>query len=125
MCRASILIYLGTPFADRLMQGGVLIFIAARALAWTPVQRRANYIIPCLQVILGIALGLLGLLDIGSRRVTLDDGQGLNHHLNPLYLLLQQRLPLFVVLGGYALTLCGQLVTARITRRKMQTGNAA
>lgn len=71
------------------------------------------------QMIIGLGIGLLGLLDIGSRQITLDgsnstDDDAHDHHLNPLYVLLEKRLPLFVVLGAYGLSVCLEAIIRRI-----------
>lgn len=86
-------------------------------MAWNTTSR-TGYIIHAIQMISGLGLGLLGLLDIGSKRVTLDGSDGLNHHLNPLYVLLQARLPLVMVLGVYGTVFVGGTVTARVMRKR-------
>lgn len=96
----------------------MLILIALRSLAWRKPRHKSIYIVYGFQITLGLALGLLGLLDIGSRRVTLDGSNGLDHHLNPLYVLLQERLPLFVVLGVYGLTILTEAAVMRIAHRR-------
>jgi len=69
-------------------------------------------------MISGLGLGLLGFLDIGSKRVTLDGSDGLNHHLNPLYVLLQARMPLVMVLAVYGVVYVVGTVTGMILGRR-------
>ena len=69
-------------------------------------------------MISGLGLGLLGLLDIGSKRVTLDGSDGLNHHLNPLYVLLQARIPLVMVLAVYGVMYVGGSITGLVLGRR-------
>lgn len=69
-------------------------------------------------MISGLGLGLLGLLDIGSKRVTLDGSDGLIHHLNPLYVLLQARIPLVMVLAVYGVVYVGGSVTGLVLGRR-------
>lgn len=95
-------------------QGGVLILVALRSLAWSKPKHAAGYVVHGLQVTFGLGLALLGVLDIGSRRITVDGEGGANHNLNPLYVLLQQRLPLFVVLGVYGLTVSTEAAVLRL-----------
>lgn len=106
--------------ADALVQGGVLILIAVRSWAWSKPRSRAQYAIYITQMIMGLGIGLLGLLDIGSRQLALDgDDDGRDGHLiNPLYVLLEKRLPLFVVLGAYSLGLLLEVVIWRITAKR-------
>ena len=88
-----------------------------RQMAWNQTTG-TGYIVHAVQIIAGLGLGFLGFLDIGSKRVTLDGSDGLNHHLNPLYVLLQARLPLVMVLGIYGVVFIGGAVTGRILRRR-------
>jgi hypothetical protein len=98
-------------------QGGVLILIGLRQLAWDD-NHRTNHAVHALQIISGLGLGLLGFLDIGSKRVTLDGSDGLNHHLNPLYVLLQARMPLVMVLLVYGLVFIGGTLIGRYVGRR-------
>jgi hypothetical protein len=98
-------------------QGGVLILINLRQMAWNQTSS-TGYIIHAFQIITGLGLGLLGLLDIGSERVTLDGSDGLDHHLNPLYVLLQARVPLVMVLAVYGVVFVGGSVGERVMRGK-------
>jgi hypothetical protein len=98
-------------------QGGVLILIGLRQLAWNNTSR-SSYAVHALQIISGLGLGLLGFLDIGSKRVTLDGSDGLNHHLNPLYVLLQARMPLVMVLLVYGLVVIGGTLIGRYMGRR-------
>ena len=90
--------------------------IGLRQLAWSSTCR-ASYAVHALQIVAGLGLGLLGFLDIGSKRVTLDGSDGLNHHLNPLYVLLQARMPLVMVLLVYALVFVGGTLMGRYMGR--------
>jgi hypothetical protein len=69
----------------------------------------------------GLGLGLMGLLDIGSKRVTLDGSNGLNHHLNPLYVLLQAKLPLVVVLAVYGVVFVGGAIMSRLMIKRTRS----
>jgi hypothetical protein len=84
-------------------------------MAWNKTSS-TGYIIHAIQMITGFGLGLLGFLDIGSKRVTLDGSDGLNHHLNPLYVLLQARMPLVMVFAVYGVVYVGGTVAARVLR---------
>lgn len=86
-------------------------------MAWNQTTS-TRYVIHAIQMIAGLGLGLLGFLDIGSKRVTLDGSDGLNHHLNPLYVLLQARLPLVMVLGVYGAVFVGGSITGSVLGRK-------
>jgi len=94
-----------------------LILINLRQMAWSKTTS-TGYIIHIIQMISGLGLGLLGFLDIGSKRVTLDGSDGLNHHLNPLYVLLQARMPLVMVLAVYGVVYVGGTVAVRVMRRR-------
>jgi hypothetical protein len=67
-----------------------------------------------LQIVSGLGLGLLGLLDIGAKRITLNGSQGLDHGLNPLYMLLLAKMPLVIVLGVYGLVSTGGTLVERV-----------
>jgi hypothetical protein len=95
----------------------VLILIGLRQLAWDD-NRRTNHAVHALQIISGLGLGLLGFLDIVSKRVTLDGSDGLNHHLNPLYVLLLARMPLVMVLLVYGLVFIGGTLIGRYVGRR-------
>jgi len=86
-------------------------------MAWNKTTS-TGYIIHIIQMISGLGLGLLGFLDIGSKRVTLDGSDGLNHHLNPLYVLLQARMPLVMVLAVYGVVYVVGTVTGMILGRR-------
>jgi len=86
-------------------------------MAWNKTTS-TGYIIHAIQMISGLGLGLLGFLDIGSKRVTLDGSDGLNHHLNPLYVLLQARMPLVMVLAVYGVVYAGETVTGMALGRR-------
>lgn len=88
-----------------------------RHMAWNKTSS-TGYIIHAIQMISGLGLGLLGLLDIGSKRVTLDGSDGLIHHLNPLYVLLQARIPLVMVLAVYGVVYVGGSVTGLVLGRR-------
>lgn len=105
-----------------LTQGGVLILIALRSWAWSKPESRAQYAIYTTQMIIGMGIGLLGLLDIASRRLALDDSDGSGHErrLNPLYVLLEERLPLFVVLGAYGLSIALEILIGRTSARRQR-----
>ena len=87
-------------------------------MAWNSRPTKVTYATYTLQIAAGIGLGLMGLLDIGSKRVTLDGSDGLNHHLNPLYVLLQSKLPLVVVLAVYGAVFIGVTVIGRLLGRR-------
>lgn len=87
-------------------------------MAWNSRPTKVTYATYSLQIAAGIGLGLMGLLDIGSKRVTLDGSDGLNHHLNPLYVLLQAKLPLVVVLAVYGAVFIGVTVMSRVLGRR-------
>jgi hypothetical protein len=105
-------------------QGGVLILIGLRQMAWNTRTTRVDYAIHAIQIIAGLGLGSFGFLDIGSKRVTLDGSDGLNHHLNPLYMLLQAKMPLVMVLGVYGLVYIGGVVVGKCMRRRSSWNKA-
>lgn len=112
--------WLRFQMADPLVQGGVLILIALRSWAWSKPKSRTQYAIYITQMIIGLGIGLLGLLDIGSRQLVLDGNEsGRDRHLiNPLYVLLEKRLPLFVVLGAYGLGVVLEVLIGRISAKR-------
>jgi hypothetical protein len=92
--------------------------MALRSMAWNTKPTSATHIAHAIQIVAGVGLGLMGLLDIGSKRATLDGSDGLNHHLNPLYVSLQAKLPLVVVLAVYSAVSLGSAILARFKSRK-------
>jgi hypothetical protein len=79
-------------------------------------------------ILAGIALSLLGLLDIGKRNIDIFNSDELSGT-NTLYRLLEARLPLFIVmmvyLGVYAISTVTSGWLHRIARRSQErVGNS-
>lgn len=80
-------------------------------------------------ILAGIALSLLGLLDIGKRNIDIFNTDELSGT-NTLYRLLEARLPLFIVmmvyLGVYAVSTVTSWLLHRSARRSQERiGNSA
>ncbi|KAK4684398.1 hypothetical protein P7C73_g5782, partial [Tremellales sp. Uapishka_1] len=89
--------------------GGVLILCAFRSMIWYHYIGIAHWVIHGTQIALGLAMALLGLLDIGKETVAVTK-QGILTHSNLLYELINQKLPLVIVLVVYFAAYYGPLV---------------
>lgn len=100
-------------------QGIILILCALRTVIWNPVYRSIGHRIPLyFQAAAGVCVALLGLLDLGSRRVDLDlytnDGDGAS----PMYILVLQEVPLVIVSGVYAIVFLGPVCVQEWLHRR-------
>jgi hypothetical protein len=72
------------------------------------------------QMTIGLGIGLMGLLDIGSRQLILEGSEnntGSDRHPIPLYVLLEKKLPLFVVLGAYGFSVTLEALIGPVSNR--------
>lgn len=108
---------------DCIRQGAVLALAAARSLLSTHPLRLKQALTFLPMIMAGIALSLLGLLDIGKRNIDIFDSDELSGT-NTLYRLLEARLPLFIVMmvyiGVYALSTVTSWWLHRSTRRSLE-----
>ena len=78
----------------------MLILAAVRSMIWYRFEGYAHYIIHTLQIVAGICLGLLGLLDIGRLQADLD-GPDLLQGTAPILRLMGHQAPLIIVAVTY------------------------
>ena len=105
--------------------GFVLLLCALRSWIWYRLSGTDNLIVHGGMTFFGVALGLLGLLNIGPTRLKL--GLGLNGEPTtiptaPLYLLMYRQTALLIILGAYAVVHFGILGTMVMMKRKRAGG---
>lgn len=84
------------------LQGCVLILTAFRSMAWYRFTGAGHWIIHANQIVFGIALGLLGLLDIGPKEFDIANFTDSSlDSVNPLYRILFNEVPLVIVAVVY------------------------
>ena len=87
-------------------KGCVLILCALRSMTWYRFTGTSHYLLHVPQVLFGVALCLLGLLDLGPKKfdiqTIIQKGHFSRHHdVNPLYRLLLDKAPLVIVACVY------------------------
>lgn len=97
-------------------------------MAWYRFTRIAHYLIHLPQIIFGVALGLLGLLDIGPKRFNIGDIQDDSSFVtsvNPLYRVVFDEAPLVIVAVVYLvvwlITVAGLWWVERKAHRRLQS----
>lgn len=86
------------------VSGIVLILSALRSMAWYRFTGVAHNLVHVPQIIFGVALGLLGLLDIGPKQFNIADIDGDDNfvtQVNPLYRVVFDEAPLIIVAVVY------------------------
>lgn len=77
-------------------------------MLWNPAYKSlAHRITLYFQIAAGVCVALLGLLDIGSRKVDLDLYSNGGTGTTPMYLLVLEEVPLVIVSGVYAIVFLG------------------
>ncbi|ORY31965.1 bacterial low temperature requirement A protein-domain-containing protein [Naematelia encephala] len=104
--------------------GAVLILIAVRSLSWHTSNTFANWVTHTLQITTGIALGLLGILDIGGRDVDVLASKSDLEGTNALYHILQKKWPLSIIVLAYGTVYFGSLGIVRCAREFCRGGKA-
>ncbi len=85
-------------------QGITLILCAIRSMLWHRFRGFSHYIIHGMLIMSGVALSLLGCLDIGDQKVIVDS-QGNIASQSPLFALLNAGVPLIPVFLTYLFTM--------------------
>ena len=105
------------PFA-----GAALIFAGIRSSIWYRFSGTGHYIMHGGMIVAGVALALLGLLDIGQKRIRIDINSANTfeamNEVAPMYLLVDLALPLVIVLFVYALVYFGATAAIAWRRRR-------
>lgn len=95
-------IHLGCLGTD--LQGCVLVLCALRSMTWYRFNGPRHYLLHLPQILLGIALSMLGFLDLGPKKFDLrglDRDDHFVEHVNPLYRVLLEKAPLVIVAVVY------------------------
>lgn len=119
-CAVSVISFIKKYAASTHSQGGVLILCAARAFLRHPPTSLTEHLNLGVQILTGSGLGLLGLLDIGSKKSQAVGPEGSGTDLpadNILYKLVSHRAPLAIILGVYAVVYYGGLVATGVAHR--------
>ncbi|WRT65361.1 uncharacterized protein IL334_002304 [Kwoniella shivajii] len=99
--------------------GIALILASLRSMLWYRYNGIAHYIVHLSWLLLGLILSLLGLLDIGNQNFEIKDG-GLDQEFkntNPMYHLVDARVPLVMVLVIYLIANYGTIFLLGIVHR--------
>jgi hypothetical protein len=101
------------------LKGIVLILCAIRTILWNPAYTSLGYrIVLYFQVIAGICVALLGLLDIGRKSVDVALYTSNGNGGAPMYVLVLYEVPLVIVSGVYAIVFLGPVVVQEWLHRR-------
>ena len=101
--------------------GIVLILCTIRSMLWYRFHGSAHWIIHISQLVGGVSLALLGLLDLGPKDIVLVTQHPAHidlEHVNPLYRVVGDDIPLTVVAAVYLATYLGSAAILRFQQRR-------
>lgn len=95
-----------------------MILCILRSISWSPPGSPQRWIGTVTQLVIGLALSLLGLLDIGRQTYNIFSTSGGLSGINAMFHLLGGKWPLAIVLGGYAIVYISEVLLSRYGGRR-------